>query len=81
MKGERRAYVPEDRASRHVPVYDGHRTRHGNFIAGPALIEQVNTMLLLTDSYNCLCDKFGSFVVFRKGHESQLSDPLREMLP
>jgi len=80
LKGERRAYVPEERASRHVSVYDGHKTRHGNFIAGPALIEQVNTTLLLTASYDCLCDQFGSFVVYRKGHENRLSAPLREML-
>ncbi len=80
LKGERRAYVPEDRASRFVSVYDGHKTRHGNHIAGPALIEQVNTTLLLTASYDCLCDSYGSFVVYRKGHEDRLSAPLQEML-
>jgi N-methylhydantoinase A len=53
---------------------------HGNHIAGPALIEQVNTTLLLTDSYDCLCDKYGSFVVYRKGHQTRLSSALQEML-
>ncbi|MBU0616680.1 MAG: hydantoinase/oxoprolinase family protein [Planctomycetes bacterium] len=81
LKGERRAYLPEERASRFVSVYDGHKTRHGNHICGPALIEQVNTTLLLTGSYDCLCDRHGSFVVYQKGQERRLSPSLREMLP
>jgi N-methylhydantoinase A len=80
LKGERRAYIPEDRASRFALVYDGHKTRHGNHILGPALIEQVNTTLLLTASYDCLCDRHGSFVVYQKGQESRLSTSLQEML-
>jgi N-methylhydantoinase A len=79
LKGERRAYIPEKRTSWFVSVYDGHMTRHGNRIAGPALIEQVNTTLLLTASFDCLCDKYGSFVVYRKGHEGQLPSTLQEM--
>ena len=78
LKGERAIYVPEDRVSRHVSIYDGHKTRRGNYIAGPALIEQVNTTLLLSASYDCLCDRYGSFVVFRKGQEDQLSSELQE---
>ena len=81
LKGERTVYIPEDRSLRSVPVYDGHKTRHGNYIAGPALIEQVNTTLLLTASFDCLCDKYGSFVVFRQGHQSRLPSSLAEMIP
>ena len=81
LKGERRAYIPEERVTRYISVYDGHKTRHGNYIAGPALIEQVNTTLLLTASYDCLCDKCGSFVVYRRGQEGRLSATLQEMLP
>lgn len=77
IKGERTAYVPEERASRMVPVYDGHQTRHGHHISGPALIEQVNTTLLLTASFDCLCDRYGSFVVYRKGEEQQLGELIR----
>lgn len=79
-KKERGMYIPEDRAFKTVSVFDGHKTRHGNYIAGPALIEQVNTTLLLTGSYDCLCDRHGSFVVYRKGSEGTLSSTLREML-
>ena len=78
LKGERTIYVPEVRTSRYVPVYDGHNMRHGNYVVGPALVEQVNTTLLLSASYDCLCDRYGSFVVFRKGQERRLSSELRE---
>jgi N-methylhydantoinase A len=80
LKGERRTYVPEERASRFVSVYDGHKTRHGNHIPGPALIEQVNTTLLVSASYDCLCDKYGSFVVYQKGRENRLTTSLQEIL-
>jgi N-methylhydantoinase A len=80
-KGGRRIYIPEERTFKPVSVYDGHKTRHGNYVVGPAVIEQVNTTLVLTASYDCLCDQRGSFVVYRKGAKDRLSSTLREMLP
>ena len=81
LKGERRAWLPHERASKPVPVYDGHRTRHGNHIRGPALIEQVNTTLLLTGTHDCVCDQSGSFVAYRRGCQEQLPATLRELVP
>lgn len=81
LKGERAIYLPEDGAFRVVPVYDGHKTRHGNHVVGPAVIEQVNTTLVLTSSYDCLCDAYGSFVVFERGQEGRLGPKMRGMLP
>ena len=66
LKGEREIYLPEERKLHTVPVYDGHKTRHGYRITGPAIVEQVNTTLLLTSSFDCECDKYGSFAVTRK---------------
>ncbi|MFQ5591456.1 MAG: hydantoinase/oxoprolinase family protein [Phycisphaerae bacterium] len=80
LKGERAVYVPEENAFTNAPVYDGHKTRHGNHLGGPALIEQANTTIVLTSSYDCLCDSSGSFVVFRKGSESRLAPALQEMM-
>lgn len=80
LKGERAVYIPEDQAFRSVFVYDGHKTRHGNRIAGPALIEQENTTVVLAASYDCLCDALGNFVVFERGHESRLAPALQEMM-
>ena len=78
LKGERRIYEPEERASRFVSVYDGQKIRHGHRMAGPAVIEQVNTSLLLTAGYDCIGDSYGSFVVYRRGREDRLPPPLRE---
>jgi N-methylhydantoinase A len=80
LKGQRSVYVPEQREFENIRVYDGHKTRHGNYIPGPAVIEQVNTTLLLTATFDCLCDQRGSFVAYRKGEERRLPPALREML-
>ncbi|NOY05911.1 MAG: hydantoinase/oxoprolinase family protein, partial [Chlorobi bacterium] len=69
LKGEREVYLPERGTFETVPVYDGHRTRFGNRIQGPAIIEQVNTTLFLSEQYDCVCDPYGSFSVYRKGKE------------
>ena len=69
LKGERRIYVPEEGQFQTAPVYDGHKTQFGNRIPGPALIEQVNTAILVSAAFDCVCDKFGSFVVYRRGRE------------
>jgi len=80
LKGERRVHLPERSTADKVSVYDGHKTRHGNYIAGPAVVEQVNTTLLITSSYDCLCDRYGSFLVYRKGHETRLPQSMQELL-
>ncbi|HEX9277215.1 MAG TPA: hydantoinase/oxoprolinase family protein [Casimicrobiaceae bacterium] len=67
QKGRRDAYVPEDNASRPVPVYDGHSLRFGQRIVGPAIIEEVTTAVVLTGSWDAIVDRFGSFVLYRKG--------------
>ncbi len=60
VKGERRAYVPEREAFETVPVYDGAQLLAGNRIAGPALIERVDTTLFVSASYTASLDTHGS---------------------
>jgi len=79
LKGERAAYIPERTAMRTVPVYDGHRTRHGHRIAGPGIIEQVNTTLFLSESFDCVSDRYGSFVVHVKGRDDLVEPTRREV--
>jgi N-methylhydantoinase A len=76
LKGERSIHIPEDRDFETVSVFDGHKTRHGHRITGPALIEQVNTTLFLSSSFDCVCDKYGSFAVYRKGREDLVASTL-----
>ncbi len=69
LKGEREIVVPETAERTPVAVYDGHATRFGHRIPGPAIIEQRNTSILVTASYDCVCDAYGSFALYRKGRE------------
>lgn len=80
QKRERAVYLPEQHKSEQVCVYDGHRLCHGNQIPGPALIEQRNTTLLLSPTYDCVCDRYGSFVVYKKGEEHRLPETLQEII-
>jgi N-methylhydantoinase A len=76
LKGRRRAYVPEDNAFRTVPIYDGHQLHFGQRIAGPAIIEQVTTAVVLTASFDAIVDRYGSFVLHRKGREDLIAGAL-----
>ncbi len=69
-KGRRSVYVPERDAFAEVPVYDGHLMRCGNRITGPALVEQQTTAIFVSDSFDCVVDAFGSFVLHAKGREA-----------
>jgi N-methylhydantoinase A len=77
LKGERTIIVPETGKEATVPVYDGHTTKFGYRITGPAIIEQENTSILVTQSYDCVCDQYGSFAVYQKGRE-ELVKPILE---
>ncbi len=69
LKGERAVYIPEDDGFRSVPIYDGHKMRFGHRVTGPAMIEQVTTAIFVGASFDCVCDQFGSFVLYRKDRE------------
>jgi N-methylhydantoinase A len=68
-KGERSVYIPETMAFQPVPIYDGHRLRAGNRIIGPAMIESETTATFVSSGYDCLVDRYGSTVLYRKGRE------------
>jgi len=68
-KGRRPVYIPESNDFQEVSVYDGHALKHGNLVVGPAMIEQETTAIFVSQSYDCICDQHGSFVIYLKGHE------------
>jgi N-methylhydantoinase A len=78
LKGERMVYVPEDKAFRKVPVYDGHKLRHGNRVAGPAMIESITTAIFVSASFDGVCDRTGSFALYRKGREDLVSNIVKK---
>ncbi|MFH1320064.1 MAG: hydantoinase/oxoprolinase family protein [Bacteroidota bacterium] len=66
LKEKRQVYIPESNEVEEVPVYDGELSLNGNTISGPAIIEKVNTSIFVSESYDCLVDEFGSFIVYNK---------------
>ncbi len=72
-KGQRRVYIPETNQFEDVPVYDGHQLKHGNLIIGPAMIEQETTAIFVSQSYDCVVDKYGSFALYLKGREDLIN--------
>ncbi len=66
IKGKREAYIPEADEMREVTVYDGDKLIGQFKIDGPAIIEQVNTTMVLGESYNCETGIGGAFIVYNK---------------
>jgi N-methylhydantoinase A len=73
LKKRRKVYVPQEEQYEEVPVYDGHKLRHGNKVEGPALIEQVNTTTFITPEYNVICDRYGSYTMYLKSKEDEIA--------
>jgi N-methylhydantoinase A len=76
LKGQRSIYIAERDAFAQVPVYDGHRMHCGHRVAGPALIEQQTTAIVVSDGFDCVVDALGSFVLYAKGREDLVASCL-----
>jgi len=74
FKKERNVWLPLKHVFEKVPVYDGAKLRYGNKLAGPAVIEQVNTTTFITPEYNVLCDKHGSYTMYLKTKEEEIKE-------
>ena len=74
FKSNRRAYLPREKKFAEVPVFDAFRLSHGNFIRGPAILEQVNTTTFVTPEYSVLVDRFGSYTLFLQDRESEIKE-------
>jgi len=55
-KGRRPVWQPERRNFAQVPVYDGDRLGHGQRVDGPAIIESVNTTVVVPAGYRAEYD-------------------------
>lgn len=76
LKKRRKVYIPQKNAFEEVPVYDGHVLRYGNRVAGPAIIEQINTTTFVTPGYNVLCDQYGSYTMYLRDKEEEMKNKL-----
>ena len=64
LTGRRRAFFEE--GFREMPVYDGHRLTSGEDVAGPAIVEQETTTVVVPQEYQLTCDAFGNYLVYLK---------------
>jgi N-methylhydantoinase A len=60
LKGQRPAYLPERAAYAELPVYDGEALRHGHRLRGPAIVESINTSILVPPLWQAEIDALGS---------------------
>jgi N-methylhydantoinase A len=55
-----------------TPIYDGDILVHGNQIIGPAIIEQKVTTIIVSDSFDVICDKNDNYIMYSKELEEGL---------
>ncbi len=65
-KGNRKVFLPDRGEFADVPVFDGHRFGFGNRVNGPAIIELRTTSIFVGATFDCICDRTGSFVLADK---------------
>ena len=49
-----------------VDVFEGEALKSGNFIGGPAIVEQPTTTVLINPGWNMQVDNYGSFILWSK---------------
>jgi N-methylhydantoinase A len=72
FKKTRKSFLPLQKKFEEIHVFDGARLKFGNKVAGPAIIEQVNTTTFVTPEYNLLVDKYGSYTMYLKSNEAEV---------
>ncbi len=76
IKGKRPIYLPTIGEFKEAEVYDGMKMVFGHKIRGPAIVEQVNTTLLVPPEFDVLCDRYGSYTMYLKSKQSEVTSRL-----
>lgn len=74
-KGRRQAFFAGEWYA--TPVYDGLKCEYGFTFAGPALVEQPNTTILVPPGYRLVCDAYRNYILHIA--ERKLEDLLAEL--
>ncbi len=72
LKKKRNVFLPMQRKFQEVDVFDGMELKFGNKIAGPAIIEQINTTTFVTPEYHLMVDRYGSYTMYLKTREAEI---------
>ncbi|NKB36840.1 MAG: hydantoinase/oxoprolinase family protein [Gammaproteobacteria bacterium] len=65
--GERQAYF-EDRFQS-TPVYDGLKLENGNTLAGPAIVVQPTTTIVVPPDFALMCDEFNNYLMYPRDED------------
>ena len=63
LKGRRSIYLAAISGFADVPVFDGDKLRHGHEVEGPAVIESVNTTIIVPGDFSLSVDAVGTCVL------------------
>jgi N-methylhydantoinase A len=66
LKGYRKAIFDASGKSTKTPIYDGGKLGAGATLAGPAIIEEVTTTIVIEPGWTAKLDASGSYVITRK---------------
>lgn len=66
LKGYRKAIFNASGKSTKTPIYDGGKFGAGAVVAGPAIIEEVTTTIVIEPGWTAKLDASGSYVITRK---------------
>ena len=66
LKGHRKAIFEASGKATRTPIYDGAKLGAGASIAGPAIIEEVTTTIVIEPGWTAKLDASGSYVITRK---------------
>jgi N-methylhydantoinase A len=62
-KGSRKAYFPEEKSYVDTPVYDRYLLRRGEQLAGPAIVEEKESTLIIGSGASFTIDPVGNLIV------------------
>jgi len=66
LKGHRKAIFEASGRASKTPIYDGARLGAGARVAGPAIIEEVTTTIVIEPGWTAVLDASGSYVITRR---------------
>ena len=66
LKGHRKAIFEASGKAAKTPIYDGAKLGAGAAVAGPAIIEEVTTTIVIEPGWTARLDASGSYVITRK---------------
>jgi N-methylhydantoinase A len=65
VKEGREVYLDDTGKSSNCPIYDRNQLRSGNVIAGPAIIEEVDSTTIILPDYKGIVDRYGNLIINR----------------